>query len=199
MWVCDPMHGNTQLGPQQRKRRHLKDILKEIQLVAEVLHQKGDKLGGIHLELTGWLICAAPAYTAQTTTTSCIYTPVHCLLHIHPRRLPAVHTLQTIARYPYTPSTSQLCVHPKLLSVAYTPQLPSSCDYSACTTCCAMLGSSGEDVWECEGGPSIAGAPPLSVPVCDPRLNYLQSIEVAFALGKILKPQNVQNPTTPAS
>lgn len=53
LWVCDPMHGNTLLSPSGFKQRHFMDVLGEIRGVAKVLAAKGERLGGLHLELTG--------------------------------------------------------------------------------------------------------------------------------------------------
>lgn len=96
LWVCDPMHGNTTLNPQDEKQRNFRDIVNEINCVAHILAQKGEKLGGLHLELTG------------------------------------------------------------------------------------------ENILECHGGPLNPGGPPLTLPFCDPLLNYQQSLEIAFELGSLL-------------
>ncbi|RHY26616.1 hypothetical protein DYB32_007451 [Aphanomyces invadans] len=51
----------------------------------------------------------------------------------------------------------------------------------------------GENVTECTGGPeglSAADLPERYTTMCDPRLNYSQSMEVAFLLAKYLKNQN---------
>ncbi|KAL8435418.1 hypothetical protein Efla_005159 [Eimeria flavescens] len=52
LWVCDPMHGNTLLNSQGRKERHLRDIISEVETTTRILFQKGERLGGLHLELT---------------------------------------------------------------------------------------------------------------------------------------------------
>ncbi|RHY17685.1 hypothetical protein DYB30_007055 [Aphanomyces astaci] len=51
----------------------------------------------------------------------------------------------------------------------------------------------GENVTECTGGPeglSAANLPERYTTMCDPRLNYSQSMEVAFLLSKYLKNQH---------
>ncbi|KAF0693586.1 Aste57867_15451 [Aphanomyces stellatus] len=51
----------------------------------------------------------------------------------------------------------------------------------------------GENVTECTGGPeglSATDLPERYTTMCDPRLNYTQSMEVAFLLAKYLKNQN---------
>ncbi|XP_026192743.1 phospho-2-dehydro-3-deoxyheptonate aldolase [Cyclospora cayetanensis] len=95
LWVCDPMHGNTRVSSQGEKQRQFQDVMAEIQLVAAVLAEKGDRLGGLHLELT-----------------------------------------------------------------------------------------------ECLGGPISPDCPPLTPPVCDPRLNYHQSLEIAFSIGNLIGASN---------
>ena len=61
LWVCDPMHGNTetvtiQSGPQagaKVKTRQFAHILSEIEQAFEIHKQKSSVLGGVHFELTG--------------------------------------------------------------------------------------------------------------------------------------------------
>ncbi|MGH7733649.1 MAG: 3-deoxy-7-phosphoheptulonate synthase class II, partial [Gemmatimonadales bacterium] len=53
VWVCDPMHGNTQVTPSGLKTRDFDDILREVELTFDVHDGCGTPLGGVHLEMTG--------------------------------------------------------------------------------------------------------------------------------------------------
>ncbi|CAN5789298.1 3-deoxy-7-phosphoheptulonate synthase class II [soil metagenome] len=53
LWMCDPMHGNTQSLASGIKTRSFDDILREIELSFVVHRGLGTELGGIHFELTG--------------------------------------------------------------------------------------------------------------------------------------------------
>jgi 3-deoxy-7-phosphoheptulonate synthase len=53
LWVCDPMHGNTQATPSGLKTRDFDDILREIETTFDVHDACGTYLGGVHFELTG--------------------------------------------------------------------------------------------------------------------------------------------------
>ncbi|MFJ3927270.1 3-deoxy-7-phosphoheptulonate synthase [Streptomyces sp. NPDC090022] len=53
LWVCDPMHGNTQVAPTGHKTRSLGDITAEIAAFVEIHRELGTHPGGLHLELTG--------------------------------------------------------------------------------------------------------------------------------------------------
>lgn len=53
LWVCDPMHGNTQVAPGGLKTRDFDDILKEVETTFDVHDGCGTYLGGVHFELTG--------------------------------------------------------------------------------------------------------------------------------------------------
>ncbi len=53
LWVCDPMHGNTETVASGIKTRRFRNIMKETELAIELHHVHGSHLGGIHLELTG--------------------------------------------------------------------------------------------------------------------------------------------------
>jgi 3-deoxy-7-phosphoheptulonate synthase len=53
LWVCDPMHGNTQLAPSGIKTRDFDDILREVEATFDVHEAAGSILGGVHFELTG--------------------------------------------------------------------------------------------------------------------------------------------------
>jgi 3-deoxy-7-phosphoheptulonate synthase len=53
LWLCDPMHGNTQSTAGGIKTRHFNDILSEVEQSFAIHADCGTRLGGVHLELTG--------------------------------------------------------------------------------------------------------------------------------------------------
>ena len=53
LWVCDPMHGNTEITVGGYKTRRLENIQKELELAFDVHEANGSRLGGVHLEMTG--------------------------------------------------------------------------------------------------------------------------------------------------
>jgi 3-deoxy-7-phosphoheptulonate synthase len=53
LWVCDPMHGNTETAVGGFKTRRLENIMKEVELAFDVHAAHGSRLGGVHLEMTG--------------------------------------------------------------------------------------------------------------------------------------------------
>jgi 3-deoxy-7-phosphoheptulonate synthase len=53
VWACDPMHGNTFVGPGGRKTRHFDHVLTEIREFFQVCRQEEVWPGGMHVELTG--------------------------------------------------------------------------------------------------------------------------------------------------
>ncbi len=53
LWVCDPMHGNTQKTESGYKTRRFEDILAEVEESFRIHSEMGSYLGGIHFELTG--------------------------------------------------------------------------------------------------------------------------------------------------
>jgi 3-deoxy-7-phosphoheptulonate synthase len=53
LWVCDPMHGNTETSTGGFKTRRFENILKEIDLAFRIHADMGSYLGGVHIELTG--------------------------------------------------------------------------------------------------------------------------------------------------
>jgi len=53
LWVCDPMHGNTETTTSGIKTRRFRNIMSETETAIELHHQNGSHLGGAHLELTG--------------------------------------------------------------------------------------------------------------------------------------------------
>ena len=53
LWVCDPMHGNTETTPQGIKTRRFDKVIAELEQSFELHHRLGSRLGGVHIELTG--------------------------------------------------------------------------------------------------------------------------------------------------
>src|SRR5579863_6439365 len=53
LWVCDPMHGNTETTTGGLKTRRFENILKELELAFRIHADLGSYLGGVHIELTG--------------------------------------------------------------------------------------------------------------------------------------------------
>jgi 3-deoxy-7-phosphoheptulonate synthase len=53
LWVCDPMHGNTETSTGGLKTRRFENILKELKLAFQIHAELGSYLGGVHIELTG--------------------------------------------------------------------------------------------------------------------------------------------------
>jgi len=53
LWICDPMHGNTESTASGLKTRRFDRILRELELAFEIHHDTGSHLGGVHVELTG--------------------------------------------------------------------------------------------------------------------------------------------------
>ncbi len=53
VWVCDPMHGNTETASSGLKTRRFENILEELDGAFDVHRTAGSHLGGVHLELTG--------------------------------------------------------------------------------------------------------------------------------------------------
>ena len=53
LWVCDPMHGNTETLGSGVKTRRFKTIRCELDSAFDVHSAMGTRLGGVHLELTG--------------------------------------------------------------------------------------------------------------------------------------------------
>jgi 3-deoxy-7-phosphoheptulonate synthase len=53
LWVCDPMHGNTETTGSGYKTRRFENILKELSLAFDIHRELGGRLGGVHFELTG--------------------------------------------------------------------------------------------------------------------------------------------------
>jgi 3-deoxy-7-phosphoheptulonate synthase len=53
LWVCDPMHGNTESTASGIKTRRFDNILAELQSAFRIHDEMGSILGGVHFELTG--------------------------------------------------------------------------------------------------------------------------------------------------
>jgi len=53
LWVCDPMHGNTETTSTGIKTRRFEKILDELEKAFAILRDGGAHLGGVHFELTG--------------------------------------------------------------------------------------------------------------------------------------------------
>jgi 3-deoxy-7-phosphoheptulonate synthase len=53
LWVCDPMHGNTETTAGGFKTRRFENILGELEAAFRVHEAEGSYLGGVHFELTG--------------------------------------------------------------------------------------------------------------------------------------------------
>ncbi|MGY0797871.1 class II 3-deoxy-7-phosphoheptulonate synthase [Lysobacter sp. A286] len=53
LWVCDPMHGNTEATTNGYKTRRFANIGSELEQAFDLHAAAGTRLGGVHLELTG--------------------------------------------------------------------------------------------------------------------------------------------------
>ncbi|MFC4729793.1 class II 3-deoxy-7-phosphoheptulonate synthase [Coralloluteibacterium thermophilus] len=53
LWVCDPMHGNTENAASGYKTRRFSNIRSELEQAFDAHQAAGTRLGGVHLELTG--------------------------------------------------------------------------------------------------------------------------------------------------
>jgi len=53
LWVCDPMHGNTESTSDGTKTRRFDNVVAELESAFKVHESMGSHLGGVHLELTG--------------------------------------------------------------------------------------------------------------------------------------------------
>ena len=53
LWICDPMHGNTQITAAGVKTRSFEDIYSEVEQSFDIHRAMGQKLGGVHIEVTG--------------------------------------------------------------------------------------------------------------------------------------------------
>ncbi|KAF5367866.1 hypothetical protein D9615_010475 [Tricholomella constricta] len=55
VWICDPMHGNTQTSASGLKTRHFGTIVAELAACLRIHAAHGSRLGGVSLEFTGEL------------------------------------------------------------------------------------------------------------------------------------------------
>jgi 3-deoxy-7-phosphoheptulonate synthase len=53
LWVCDPMHGNTESTRSGLKTRRFDNIVSELESAFRIHAELGSHLGGVHFELTG--------------------------------------------------------------------------------------------------------------------------------------------------
>ncbi len=53
LWVCDPMHGNTETTASGLKTRRFDRILEEVEKAFRIHEEMDSYLGGVHFELTG--------------------------------------------------------------------------------------------------------------------------------------------------
>ncbi len=53
LWLCDPMHGNTETSASGLKTRRFDNIVAELEGAFRVHREMGSWLGGVHFELTG--------------------------------------------------------------------------------------------------------------------------------------------------
>ncbi len=53
LWVCDPMHGNTESTADGTKTRRFENVIGELESAFRIHKSMGSYLGGVHLELTG--------------------------------------------------------------------------------------------------------------------------------------------------
>ncbi len=53
LWICDPMHGNTETATSGLKTRRFENIVAEVEASFQIHREMGSILGGVHFELTG--------------------------------------------------------------------------------------------------------------------------------------------------
>ena len=53
LWICDPMHGNTESASSGLKTRRFENIVAELEASFRIHRELGSWLGGVHFELTG--------------------------------------------------------------------------------------------------------------------------------------------------
>ncbi|RAP59765.1 3-deoxy-7-phosphoheptulonate synthase class II [Oleiagrimonas sp. MCCC 1A03011] len=53
LWICDPMHGNTESTSNGYKTRRFANVASELEQAFDAHAAAGTRLGGVHLELTG--------------------------------------------------------------------------------------------------------------------------------------------------
>jgi 3-deoxy-7-phosphoheptulonate synthase len=52
LWICDPMHGNTESTRSGIKTRRFENIVAELESAFRIHKELGSYLGGVHFELT---------------------------------------------------------------------------------------------------------------------------------------------------
>lgn len=67
LWMCDPMHGNTETAESGYKTRNYERILSEVMAFFQAHQQAGTYPGGLHLEMTGRYVteCTGGAYALK--------------------------------------------------------------------------------------------------------------------------------------
>lgn len=68
VWVCDPMHGNTETTANRVKTRRFDRIQKELELFFEILQFYEEYPGGVHLELTSQSVTECMGGNLQNIT-----------------------------------------------------------------------------------------------------------------------------------
>jgi len=53
LWICDPMHGNTETASNGLKTRRFENIVSEVESAFRIHREMNSILGGVHFELTG--------------------------------------------------------------------------------------------------------------------------------------------------
>jgi 3-deoxy-7-phosphoheptulonate synthase len=53
LWICDPMHGNTENASNGLKTRRFENIVAEVESAFRIHREMDSILGGVHFELTG--------------------------------------------------------------------------------------------------------------------------------------------------
>ena len=53
LWICDPMHGNTESTASGIKTRRFRKVMHEVEMAFDIHRDNNSRLGGVHLELTG--------------------------------------------------------------------------------------------------------------------------------------------------
>lgn len=66
-WICDPMHGNTQVSSTGYKTRKFDSILSEVRDFFAVHREIGTHAGGVHFELTGQNVTECVGGTREVT------------------------------------------------------------------------------------------------------------------------------------
>jgi 3-deoxy-7-phosphoheptulonate synthase len=72
LWICDPMHGNTETTGNGYKTRRFGNIRSELEQAFELHAAAGTRLGGVHLELTGEDVTECLGGARQLTETDLV-------------------------------------------------------------------------------------------------------------------------------